>query len=129
MFSLVLFHLGDGISGIFTLWDRLPEGHGSLFNGPYTSGFTLGFMLIAFFSYSGGTWNLATRFISSSSGSEARKASLLSAALYLIWPLVLFFPMWAAPVFFENLRSEEHTSELQSRGHLVCRLLLEKKKT
>src|SRR3989442_11861918 len=27
------------------------------------------------------------------------------------------------------LRSEEHTSELQSRPHLVCRLLLEKKKT
>src|SRR5690625_5826606 len=25
------------------------------------------------------------------------------------------------------MRSEEHTSELQSRGHLVCRLLLEKK--
>src|SRR5690625_5008489 len=36
-------------------------------------------------------------------------------------------PGWAA---FEgaNIRSEEHTSELQSRGHLVCRLLLEKKK-
>src|SRR6266498_4805040 len=28
-----------------------------------------------------------------------------------------------------NRRSEEHTSELQSRPHLVCRLLLEKKKT
>src|SRR2546422_4957550 len=28
-----------------------------------------------------------------------------------------------------RLRSEEHTSELQSRLHLVCRLLLEKKKT
>src|SRR5439155_16810799 len=27
-----------------------------------------------------------------------------------------------------NARSEEHTSELQSRGHLVCRLLPEKKK-
>src|SRR5439155_27337373 len=27
-----------------------------------------------------------------------------------------------------STRSEEHTSELQSRGHLVCRLLLEKKK-
>src|SRR5690625_6216814 len=27
-----------------------------------------------------------------------------------------------------SLRSEEHTSELKSRGHLVCRLLLEKKK-
>src|SRR5690625_5379624 len=29
--------------------------------------------------------------------------------------------------FDGNGRSEEHTSELQSRGHLVCRLLLEKK--
>src|SRR2546422_6378557 len=28
----------------------------------------------------------------------------------------------------QRLRSEEHTSELQSRLHLVCRLLLEKKK-
>src|SRR5437660_7994547 len=31
-------------------------------------------------------------------------------------------------VLVRHLRSEEHTSELQSRGHLVCRLLLEKKK-
>src|SRR5690625_5327919 len=29
---------------------------------------------------------------------------------------------------FLKIRSEEHTSELQSRGHLVCRLLLEKTK-
>src|SRR5439155_19973332 len=28
----------------------------------------------------------------------------------------------------DSYRSEEHTSELQSRGHLVCRLLLEKKR-
>src|SRR5207253_6991996 len=33
-----------------------------------------------------------------------------------------------APVLL-SLRSEEHTSELQSRGQLVCRLLLEKKNT
>src|SRR5690625_6851793 len=31
------------------------------------------------------------------------------------------------PCFKLEARSEEHTSELQSRGHLVCRLLLEKK--
>src|SRR3989449_2291167 len=37
----------------------------------------------------------------------------------------LFFPE-KRPFFLE--RSEEHTSELQSRLHLVCRLLLEKKK-
>src|SRR3712207_8465409 len=33
-------------------------------------------------------------------------------------------PAWAAPL----ARSEEHTSELQSRQYLVCRLLLEKKR-
>src|SRR5439155_16281009 len=33
---------------------------------------------------------------------------------------------WTRPII--GPRSEEHTSELQSRGHLVCRLLLEKKK-
>src|SRR3712207_7661287 len=33
------------------------------------------------------------------------------------------------PDDFGRLRSEEHTSELQSRQYLVCRLLLEKKKT
>src|SRR5690625_5036236 len=31
-------------------------------------------------------------------------------------------------ILLTKARSEEHTSELQSRGHLVCRLLLEKKK-
>src|SRR5690625_1480593 len=36
-------------------------------------------------------------------------------------------PSWGAVCVI--FRSEEHTSELQSRGHLVCRLLLEKKKT
>src|SRR5258708_18895288 len=33
------------------------------------------------------------------------------------------------PKFRGRVRSEEHTSELQSPDHLVCRLLLEKKKT
>src|SRR2546422_6353976 len=36
--------------------------------------------------------------------------------------------MEGPPAGLDDLRSEEHTSELQSRLHLVCRLLLEKKK-
>src|SRR5207253_10976954 len=36
-------------------------------------------------------------------------------------------PPVARPRAVRQMRSEEHTSELQSRGHLVCRLLLEKK--
>src|SRR5439155_23923150 len=57
---------------------------------------------------------------------------------YLRNPPLPFYP-WLRQLAWERLielhrrhlhaqRSEEHTSELQSRGHLVCRLLLEKKK-
>src|SRR2546429_4463600 len=42
------------------------------------------------------------------------------------WPGASFF---STSSFIFCHRSEEHTSELQSRLHLVCRLLLEKKKT
>src|SRR5690554_7563993 len=45
----------------------------------------------------------------------------LHAWLYVIDPLK------GVTRYFLNQRSEEHTSELQSRPHLVCRLLLEKK--
>src|SRR2546422_3271459 len=44
-----------------------------------------------------------------------------------ISPLARTFPTCTAPPTAPR-RSEEHTSELQSRLHLVCRLLLEKKK-
>src|SRR2546422_5190051 len=43
-------------------------------------------------------------------------------------PNFLTLPSGAASVITYEYRSEEHTSELQSRLHLVCRLLLEKKK-
>src|SRR2546422_6290666 len=36
--------------------------------------------------------------------------------------------IWRGAGRYPKVRSEEHTSELQSRLHLVCRLLLEKKK-
>src|SRR2546422_2128955 len=41
-------------------------------------------------------------------------------------PYQIIFDEWGG--YFGSTRSEEHTSELQSRLHLVCRLLLEKKK-
>src|SRR5690625_3565757 len=48
-------------------------------------------------------------------------ASAGPEAIYVFYPRAL-------GISFVRQRSEEHTSELQSRGHLVCRLLLEKKK-
>src|SRR3712207_9151483 len=46
---------------------------------------------------------------------------LLMATPFLLW--------WLSVRVNNRLRSEEHTSELQSRQYLVCRLLLEKKTT
>src|SRR5438876_7678368 len=49
---------------------------------------------------------------------------------FAVWGLDMVGPLQRAPGGFTHLfvRSEEHTSELQSPVHLVCRLLLEKKK-
>lgn len=102
MFFIILDMMG-GWGAVAGIWEMLPEGHGNLFNDPYSGGFALTFLIIFFFSYNGGTWNLATRYISSPSGSDARKAAMLSGALYLVWPLILFFPMWAAPLILPDL--------------------------
>src|SRR5258708_11220390 len=40
----------------------------------------------------------------------------------------LGYPVTTSEISLSTIRSEEHTSELQSPDHLVCRLLLEKKK-
>src|SRR5205814_6259808 len=44
------------------------------------------------------------------------------------WCLVMGLSAFGANLNAQQSRSEEHTSELQSLRHLVCRLLLEKKK-
>src|SRR5947208_9318931 len=55
------------------------------------------------------------------------KSAMLDA-LFVLMTLAFFTVSWAFVKGCEKLRSEEHTSELQSPDHLVCRLLLEKKK-
>src|SRR5207253_11230594 len=64
------------------------------------------------------------------SGSCSRWTSWQLLQLFWISPAGAFAAsrLFAFAAFMISLRSEEHTSELQSRGHLVCRLLLEKKK-
>jgi SSS family solute:Na+ symporter len=118
MFIMVLIQLKDGIHGIFSMWDKLPPEHSQMFNAPYTPLFVGSIMVIYFFSYSGGTWHLATRFMSASSGTEARKAAILSTLLYLLWPLVLFFPMFAAPIFIKDLAEPTQAYSLMAMKFL-----------
>src|SRR2546422_6195159 len=61
-----------------------------------------------------------------------RSAAFIERFPYLSWPSFnreFFIDGTGGRKVATFLRSEEHTSELQSRLHLVCRLLLEKKKT
>src|SRR5690606_41330592 len=54
---------------------------------------------------------------------------LMAVAAWLVWKRGGFARAGTAlGLYLVQLRSEEHTSELQSRENLVCRLLLEKKK-
>src|SRR6266498_4904217 len=69
------------------------------------------------------TYNDVVIFASSGTGGlESAVANLFSPGDTVIVPVAGYFGDRFAR------RSEEHTSELQSRPHLVCRLLLEKKK-
>jgi len=100
------------------MWDQLPEGNSQLFNDPYTVGFALAFLFINFLSYNGGQLNLATRYISSPDERQATKAARLSGILYLIWPLILFFPLWAAPILLPDI-----ADPTQSYGQITLMLL------
>lgn len=122
MFGAVLGAL-DGIPTLWTLWDRLPAEHAEPFNGQYTVLFVMVYLLINTLSYNGGTWNLAQRFIASPTGSSARRAALFSAALYLVWPLVMFFPMWAAPVLLPGLSDPEQSYALLTQQLLPVGLV------
>ncbi|MEU6738391.1 sodium:solute symporter family protein [Streptosporangium sandarakinum] len=106
MFVAIMSHL-DGVATLWTMWDRLPPGHGDPFAGPYTTTFFLALLFIKTFEYNGGMWNLAQRYMASPSGSAARRSALLSSALWLVWPLVLFIPMFAAPLIVPGLADPE----------------------
>src|SRR5947208_11265947 len=51
-----------------------------------------------------------------------------TSVIIMLWLSQFHFISFTRSIQVGELRSEEHTSELQSPDHLVCRLLLEKKK-
>lgn len=76
LFIGVIMKLGDYGLSIFSVFSALPEANVSVFNagrGQGSLSWTLLYFFVIFFSYSGGTWNLAARFISTSNAKEAKK--------------------------------------------------------
>ena len=108
----------SGLDSVFTIWDQLPAKNSEPFGEPYTVGFALAFLFINMLSYNGGTWNLATKYISSPNEQNTKRAAILSGVLYLIWPLILFVPMWAAPILLPDLQDPT-----ESYGLLTITLL------
>src|SRR5699024_11699485 len=73
---------------------------------------------------------LSDSMTDSKTASTALAASFLDSSLFSATALIksVLFMTFTSSQKFHLVRSEEHTSELQSRFDLVCRLLLEKKK-
>src|SRR5439155_19937077 len=74
---------------------------------------------------------MPTSWLSSLSSTPIRVAAISTSVASSAWSApatILCSRSVSRCTLARSSRSEEHTSELQSRGHLVCRLLLEKKK-
>ncbi|MFJ2818619.1 sodium:solute symporter family protein [Streptomyces sp. NPDC087294] len=102
MFVAVVMKLNDKGIGFLGAWDEPAlRGHGEPLVGPYGTVFLLAFLFIKLFEYNGGMLNQAQRYMATGSPREAERSARLSALLWLVWPVVLFFPMWMSPLLVE----------------------------
>ncbi|SEB78108.1 sodium:solute symporter family protein [Terriglobus roseus] len=122
MCAVVLYRLG-GVSAVSGMWFRLPPEHRQFFHGQYTLGFALTYLLVNFLSYNGGTWSLAQRFMASPDEASARRSAQLSAVLYLVWPVVLFYPMWAAPLLLPHIGDPSQSYATMAQLYLPAGLV------
>ncbi|OEJ26422.1 Na+:solute symporter [Streptomyces agglomeratus] len=109
MLIAVMGELG-GFSSLWTVWDKLPESHNDPLTGDFTMMFLLAYLFIKTFEYSGGMWNQAQRYMATANAREATRSARLSAVLWLVWPLVLFFPMWCAPLLVDAQKPDASDS-------------------
>jgi SSS family solute:Na+ symporter len=102
---MVLSEVG-GFSGLI---DQMPVDHRGLFSARVSPTFLFVYSFVIILSYNGGTWGLAQRFYSIAKPGKARKAALLSAGLFLFYPLAVYIPMWAAHSLIGPIENPEHT--------------------
>ncbi|MFH8609348.1 sodium:solute symporter family protein [Streptomyces sp. NPDC018029] len=107
MFVAVVMELNDMGIGFFGAWDEPAlQGHEKPLVGPYGTVFLLAFLFIKLFEYNGGMLNQAQRYMATANAKEAARSAKLSAILWLVWPVVLFFPMWMSPLLVESEKAD-----------------------
>ncbi|MGD8236924.1 MAG: Na+:solute symporter [Armatimonadota bacterium] len=93
------------VGGWGGMWRQQP-GQYTLFSSEVPLARVLVYLPVVIMSYNGGTWGLAQRFYSLGRPRDATKAALLSAALFLVYPLAIYIPVWAAPVLLGEIDPE-----------------------
>lgn len=104
--------------GFIEAFKALPAGNVRVFESTPGQGsltWTLLYFFVALFSANGGTWSLATRYISVPDDKQAKRSALLSGLLYLIWPLFIYTPMWLGPLTIPGLTQAEATNTLYAQ--------------
>jgi len=91
------------VGGWGSMWAQLPPDRFRLFSERFDLPYILVFLVVIVLSYNGGTWGLAQRFYALGKPGDAKKAALLSAALYLVYPLAIYIPVWASPILLGPL--------------------------
>jgi SSS family solute:Na+ symporter len=84
------------VGGWNSIWSHLPPSHAYFFSPAVSPWFMAVYLVVIILSYNGGTWGLAQRFYSIGKPKDAKKAAYLSALLYLVYPVTIYIPIWAA---------------------------------
>ena len=101
----LVFKAVGGVNGLVT---QLPPESRGLFSAQVTPSFLFVYFFVILLSYNGGQWGLAQRFYSIGKPRDARKAAFLSAFLFLVYPLAIFIPVWAARTVVGPVSNGEH---------------------
>lgn len=116
---ILVYMVLHAVGGWNSMWNNLPTGHSSLFSDAISPWFMLVYLFVIILSYNGGTWGLAQRFYSIGKPSDAKKAAILSAMLYLIYPLAIYIPIWSARLVIGEVSIPEHAYVLVAQKFLA----------
>ncbi|MGY6652073.1 sodium:solute symporter family protein [Amycolatopsis sp. TRM77291] len=117
MLWVVLGKLG-GVSGLWTMWGDLPPSHLNPTTSKFTTVVLLVYVLVKTLEYNGGMWNLAQRYMAAPDTHAARRGARLSSILYLVWPLFMMFPMFAAPLLIPNIQNPDNAYAIMTTTFL-----------